>query len=162
MNVNSQAVVKFEDCTYHFRATSGLNDDEHRSGSGTSYVFTLDGQLFDVTLGAATTYIRNIGDGGITMGSSTSAITSFALETRNSFSNINAAYICMAATPKASLNYKIIVNDVVVYQGATKNSSDISIYGGMFNVTSGKIRFEFANNVQGIKFAGLAFNYGVE
>lgn len=162
VNVNSQAVVKFDDCTYSFRATSGLNDPKYVTGSEKSYVFTLNGQQFDVTLGSATTYIRNITDGGITMGSSGSPITSFKLETRNSFNNINAAYIAMTASPKASLNYKIFVNDVVVYQGATENSSDIGIYGGMFTASSGKIKFEFASSVQGFKFAGLAFNYAVE
>lgn len=162
VTVNSQSVVKFDDCTYSFRATSGLNDPNYVTGSEKSYVFTLGGQQFDVTLGSATTYIRNITDGGITMGSSGSPITSFALETRNSFNNINAAYIAMTASPKASLNYKIYVNDVVIYQGTTENSSDIGIYGGMFTASSGKIRFEFATSVQGFKFAGLAFNYAVE
>ena len=158
VTVTSQSLVRFDDCTYHFKATSGLNNSDCFNGSETSYTLKLGDEKYDVTLGTATTYIRNIGDGGITIGSGTSSITSLTMVSQNSFNNVNAVYFYGAPSTGVTVTVKIYVNDVEVYSVQTDGTSNIKEYGGMFAAASGKVKI-VVNTPSGIKVAGMAINY---
>ena len=166
--VISDAVITFDTCAYHYKASSGIKDNfldpnGQKIYTGTTYVATLNNEVFDVILGQNnSTTFQNISNGGVTIGSTTSGkeINTFTIQTRNSYNNIDAAYFYGSPSSKMTITYKIYVNDVEVLSGETDGTSSLAEYGGTFAAANGKLKIVVS--CKGIKFAGIAFNYSDE
>lgn len=166
--VTSDAVITYDTCAYHYKASSGIKDNfldpnGQKIYTGTTYVATLNSEVFDVTLGQNnSTTFQNISNGGVTIGSTTSGkeINTFTIQTRNSYNSIDAAYFYGSPSSKMTITYKIYVNDVEVLSGETDGTSNLAEYGGTFAAANGKLKIVVS--CKGIKFAGIAFNYSDE
>lgn len=159
--VTSDSVITFDNCKFSYKPTDGNKSDY--SGSGTSYVATFSGQQFDMTLGNATTYFQNRNaksnpdSPGVTIGSNNSAISSFTLESKSTYTNVNAIFFYALTNKDVSIPYKLYVNDTEVYSG-TVLSNVPTYYGGTFNEISGKIKIVL-QPLNAFSFCGIAFNY---
>ncbi len=155
VKVTSDSVLTFDNCKFSYAPSAG-----NRSayvGSGTTWVATFDGVKFDVTFGTATSLFQNLGTGGVTAGSKNNPITSFTIETQQSYTDVNAAFALASASQDMTINYAIYVNDIQKLSGTISGSTP-QIIGGTFEECTGKVKIVFTG-VNGIKFAGIAFNY---
>ena len=153
--VTSASVITFDTCKFSYAPSSG-----NRSayvGSGKTWVATFEGVKFDVTFGTATSLFQNLGTGGVTAGSKNNPITSFKIETQQSYTDVNAAFAIASASQDMTINYAIYVNNIQKLSGTVSGSTP-QIIGGTFEECTGIVKIEFTG-VNGIKFAGIAFNY---
>ncbi len=129
-------------------SSSKPNEDQNVTFDGIDFIFNFN-----------TTYVRNIGTGGITLGSSNNSLTKLTIKTKNSY-KIDAAYI-KAFVGNVSSSYKLTikVGDSVLLNQTTVNNKDIAkVYGtSTSNVLEGQLTYIFEGSTS-LKINSVAFN----
>ena len=129
-------------------SSSKPNEDQNVTFDGIDFIFNFN-----------TTYIRNIGTGGITFGSDNNSLTKLVLKTKNSY-KIDGAYIkAFVGNVNSSYKLTIKVGDSVLLNQTTVNNKDVAkVYGtSTSNVLEGQLTYIFEGSTS-LKINSVAFN----
>ena len=132
------------------------NADQEVSYGGIPFVLRYDTTIAD----GSTFYIRNIGTGGVTLGSGNSEMTSFVLKTKNEYT-VDRVYIkACASNTSSSYNLTIKVGDTVLWDNTTVSylKNGFNCYGGAISGSvTGQVSYIFTGSTA-LKINSVAFN----
>ena len=142
-------------------SSSGISPTVHSQDQNVSYGGIPFVVRYDTSLASgATFYIRNISTGGVTLGSGNSELTSFLIETKDSYT-VDRAYIkACASNTNSSYKLTIKVGDTVLVNEQTVSylKNGFTCFGGRLDEpATGKISYLFTGS-NALKINSIAFN----
>ena len=132
------------------------NQEQDVTFGGIPFVLKYETSIAD----SASFYIRNIGTGGVTLGSSNSELTKFVLKTKNEYTVDKAFIKACASNTSSSFSLTINVGDAVLLNNATVSylKNGFNCYGGALNEPlTGQVSFIFTGS-NALKINSIAFN----
>ena len=142
-------------------SSSGLDGNKHNTDLDVNYGDVEFVAKYQTSAAdSATFFIRNIGTGGVTLGSGTTALTGFSIKTKNSYT-VDRVYIkAYAGNTNSSFTLTIKVGDTVVANNVTvtNNSNVFKLFGDkLTEPLTGQISFVFSGS-NALRINSIAFN----